>query len=105
MLELSYFPAIDLKATGLNILKLRLKSGYSVKELRDCFGFDTPQSIYKWQQGKNLPSVDNLLVLSILFDTTINDILICDSTVNMAHISDEHRGQSDAHSFYFILLR
>ena len=47
MLELSYFPAIDLKATGLNILKLRLKSGYSVKELQDCFGFDTPQSIYK----------------------------------------------------------
>ena len=70
------FPVIDLSATGANILRLRQARGYSVRDLQHFFGFQEPQAIYKWQQGKSLPSVDNLYALSTLFGVSMNEILI-----------------------------
>lgn len=70
------FPTIDLQATGENIIRLRKASGLTVRELQQYFGFEEPQAIYKWQQGKSLPSVDNLLALSILFGVSMNEILV-----------------------------
>ena len=67
-----------MKATGENIVKLRKKAGLSVKDIQSACGFGTPQAVYKWQQGLALPTVDNLLVLSVLFGVTIDDILIVD---------------------------
>lgn len=69
-------PVIDMDKTGQNIKDLRKKTGMSVKELQKMFGFETPQAIYKWQHGTALPSVDNLLVLSVVFQVSINDILV-----------------------------
>lgn len=73
---MSDFPIIDINATGQNIIKLRKKSGLTVANLQNIFGFSSPQAIYKWQHGKCLPTVDNLVVLSVLFNTSINDILV-----------------------------
>lgn len=70
------FPVIDLHATGENILRLRKEAGYSVRELQQYLGFEQPQAIYKWQSGASLPSLDNLLALSELFQISINDILV-----------------------------
>ena len=70
------FPAIDLHATGENIVRLRKASGLSVRELQHYFGFEEPQAIYKWQQGKCLPSVDNLFALSCLLGVSMNEILV-----------------------------
>ena len=67
---------IDMTATGQNITRLRKTAGISVKQMQDVFGFGTPQAIYKWQHGTSLPSVDNLVTLSGLFDVPIDDILI-----------------------------
>ena len=67
---------IDVAATGKNITRLRKSAGLSVKEVQDVFGFGTPQAIYKWQNGTSLPTVDNLVMLSGLFDVPIDDILI-----------------------------
>ncbi|MCR5625062.1 MAG: helix-turn-helix domain-containing protein [Lachnospiraceae bacterium] len=72
------YPVINLQATGENISNLRKKSGLTVKDIQDVFGFSTPQAVYKWQSGKSLPSTDNLLVLSEIFNVTIEDILIVD---------------------------
>ena len=69
-------PTIDMVKTGKNIARLRKKSGITVKELQDIFGFATPQAIYKWQRGITLPSIDNLVVLSVLFQVHIEDILV-----------------------------
>ncbi len=44
-------PAIDMAATGRNIIKLREAAGLTVRDLQDIFGFTTPQAIYKWQHG------------------------------------------------------
>lgn len=65
-----------MELTGRNIEMLRKKNNMTVRELQECFGFETPQAIYKWQRGSALPTVDNLLYLSILFKVTIEDILV-----------------------------
>jgi transcriptional regulator with XRE-family HTH domain len=70
------YPIINLQATGNNIKKLRKRSEFSVAELQNYFGFEYPNAIYKWQKGECLPTVDNLLALSMLFQVSMNDILV-----------------------------
>ena len=70
------YTGINMKATGRNIRRMREEKGYSVKELQAIFGFKDPQTIYKWQWGKSLPNVDNLVILSRIFCVAIEDILV-----------------------------
>lgn len=72
----SYFPTIDLTATGKNIIKLRKARGLTVKDIQKFFGFEEPQAVYKWQQGKSLPTVDNLFALSVLLGVPMEAILV-----------------------------
>lgn len=74
-------PAIDMVKTGQNILNMRLQAGMSVKDLQEVFGFATPQAIYKWQHGKAMPTIDNLVVLAILFQIHIDDILVINDAI------------------------
>ena len=60
-------PVVDLKATGAQIKSLRIKYGFSVHDIQTIFGFEYPQAVYAWEQGKNVPTIDNLLVLAHLF--------------------------------------
>ena len=72
-------PTIDMVKTGEKIEYLRKARGFTVSELQDCLGFNTPQSIYKWQKGKVVPTIDHLVVLSSLFGVTIDEIIIIES--------------------------
>lgn len=69
-------PVIDMASTGLMITNLREKSGLSVKDLQDIFGFATPQAIYKWQNGKAMPTIDNLALLARVFGVKMEDIIV-----------------------------
>lgn len=69
-------PNIDMIKTGENITALRKKAGLTVKDLQEMYGFATPQAIYKWQSGKALPTVDNLVALASAFNVTIDEILV-----------------------------
>lgn len=69
-------PVIDTARTGANIVTLRKAAGLSVHDLQVVFGFNSPQAIYKWQNGTALPSVDNLIVLAALLQVRIDDILV-----------------------------
>lgn len=75
------FPTINLALTGANIVNLRKAAGLSVQDLQNAFGFNTPQAIYKWQNGTALPTVDNLIALAALLHVRIDDILITDHSV------------------------
>ena len=69
-------PTVNLAMTGANIRAIRKQRGLSVKDLQDIFGFATPQAIYKWQHGESLPTVDNLVALSVIFSVPIDAILV-----------------------------
>ena len=69
-------PTVDLALTGANIVNLRKAAGLTVADVQMVFGFNSPQAIYKWQNGAALPTVDNLIVLAALFGVRIDDILV-----------------------------
>ena len=69
-------PTIDPVLTGRRITDLRKQAGLSVHDLQHIFGFNSPQAIYKWQNGITLPTVDNLIVLAKLLNVRIDDILV-----------------------------
>ena len=68
-------PIIDLQATGKQIKSLMNVGKITVRDLQGLFGFEYPQAIYAWEQGKNIPSIDNLLVLSNLFACRVEEIV------------------------------
>ena len=68
-------PVVDMKLTGQNIASLRIKRGISVREMQNLLGFTTPQSIYKWQRGETLPTIENLAALACILDVAMDDIL------------------------------
>ena len=63
-------------AAGNNIARLRKEKGISVKQIQEVMGFNTPQAIFKWQRGETMPTLDNIVVLSELFNTTIEEIVV-----------------------------
>ena len=68
-------PAVDMKLTGQNIASLRTQRGISVRDLQLMLGFTTPQSIYKWQRGETLPTIENLAALACILGVTIDAIV------------------------------
>ena len=70
------YPVLDPVATGARIRELRKKNRLTVDQVREFMGFESTQSIYKWQRGESLPEISNLYALSVLFETSIDDILI-----------------------------
>ena len=69
-------PVIDMTATGMNITRLRIHAGLTVRDLQAIFGFSTPQAIYKWQRGDAMPALDNIIVLAAVFGVTVDAILV-----------------------------
>ena len=54
------YPNLDLKQSG-NLLRYQIrKSGYSVQDIQNYLVLSCPQPVYRWFQGKTLPSVDHL---------------------------------------------
>ena len=76
---MNHIPVIDMTATGINITRLRVNAGLTVKDLQDIFGFSTPQAIYKWQHGTAMPTIDNLVALAMIFGVTMDDIIVVDT--------------------------
>ncbi|MBQ0072402.1 MAG: helix-turn-helix transcriptional regulator [Spirochaetales bacterium] len=68
-------PVVDIVETGRNIRELRIERNISIREIQRVLGFEYPQSIYNWETGKNMPSIDNLLVLSAFFNTPMEKIV------------------------------
>lgn len=71
-------PCINTAATGQNINRLRIAAGLTVRDIQAVFGFETPQAIYKWIHGTNMPTIDNLIILAALLNVTMDDIIVTD---------------------------
>ena len=65
-------PKIDMYKTGQNIKRIMLEQCMTVKDIQEYLGLAAPQSIYHWFDGRSLPTVDNLYVLSELFGMPID---------------------------------
>lgn len=48
--------------------------GYSQKEVAALLGFESTSRISRWEKGEAMPSVKNLLKLSVLYATLPNEL-------------------------------
>ena len=74
---------ISQEKTGRNIRRLIKKNGYSVQDIQELMGFESPRAIYKWMAGRSLPSIESLVVLSRIFHTYIDSILVTEGDAVM----------------------
>lgn len=72
----SKYTSMDMIMTGHLIKRLVSEAGYSVSEVQHRLGLSCPQPIYRWYKGQNLPSVDNLFILSDMLGLHMEDLLI-----------------------------
>lgn len=73
--------AIDMEETGKNIMSLRKKAGLKVTDIQDAMNFMSPQAVYKWESGKNLPTIDNCIILSRLLGVKMDDLFVINEAV------------------------
>lgn len=84
-------PTINVIETGKNINRMRIEADISVKDMQQVFGFTTPQAIYKWIHGMNLPTIDNMIILAAMFNVTVDEILITEEKVVAIELKKERR--------------
>lgn len=73
---------ISKKKTGTRIRSLLVESGLNVSELQNKMELDSPQAIYKWLNGTNFPSLENLLELSRIFGLSMEEIIVIEEGEN-----------------------
>ena len=69
-------PVLDLEATGTKIKKLMKQRGITPRQLQIILDFPYVQTIYNWFAAKNLPTLDNLVVLAQVLGVTMDDIIV-----------------------------
>ncbi|MBP5697828.1 MAG: helix-turn-helix transcriptional regulator [Treponema sp.] len=84
-------PVLDLAATGAKIKTTLKQKGISVRELRVIMDFPYVQTIYNWFAGKNMPTIDNLVVLAQILGVRIEDLIVTrlvEITLDSADVAD-----------------
>ena len=66
---------IDRVQTGKNIRRFRQSRGLSVMDVSELFGGLARNSIYKWERGDTLPSIDNLYSLAWVFGVSLDELV------------------------------
>lgn len=69
-------PIIDLDATGKRIKAHMTRTGLSAVDVQKELNLTCVATVYHWIHGRNLPTIDNLVVLSRLFGCRVDDILV-----------------------------
>ena len=69
------YPVVDVARTGQNIKHTMQIKGMTVKDIQAFLELSTPQSIYHWFDGRNLPTLDNLYALSELFCLPVDALI------------------------------
>ena len=68
-------PVINKQETGINLRRIMIWRGLSAKDVQDYLGLGCVQSVYRWIDGINMPTIDNLYALSELFQLPIDSIV------------------------------
>ena len=69
-------PIIDKRKTGINIKKMMQEKHITPNDIVEYLHLSCVQTVYRWFEGTNLPSVDNLYALSLLLRVSIDDLVV-----------------------------
>lgn len=70
------YPVIDMRATSTHIKELMDARELSVQDVQNAMGLASPQAVYRWLRGSNMPSVDNLYALSRYLNVQMDDVIV-----------------------------
>ena len=70
------FPLINKRETGVNLRRIMDMRGITPKDVQEYLGLACVQSVYRWTDGVNMPTIDNLYALSELLQVPI-DAIVC----------------------------
>ena len=84
-------PVLDLDATGTKIKTLMKQRGITPRQLQLILNFPYVQTVYNWFAGKNIPTLDNLVVLAKVLDVAMDDIVVT-KMVDVEIDDEEDRG-------------
>ena len=77
------FPLINKRETGVNLRRIMDMRGITPKDVQEYLGLGCVQSVYRWTDGINMPTIDNLYALSELLQVPI-DSIVCGNRVPLA---------------------
>jgi len=81
---------------GDRLHRLREEKNMSREELAQQMNVSR-QAIYKWENNKGYPDIQNLLKLSEIYETTIDDLIKSDPTLqNKINIDEDEKKDDDA---------
>ena len=69
------FPLINKRETGVNLRRIMDMRGITPKDVQEYLGLGCVQSLYRWTDGINMPTIDNLYALSELLQVPIDSIV------------------------------
>ena len=71
---------LDIIATKTKIKNLAGANGYTVTAISKTTGLHT-QTVYAWfsAANKQMPTIDNLVILSDLFNCSLEDFIVCEN--------------------------
>lgn len=100
-------PIINIEKTWINILNLMKKNGITKKDLAEIFRISV-QAVYQKFNPKSLPTLDQILVLSRIFEKPIEEILVIEEVtedeeyeaiIKKAHENNRQSAAYDLTSF------
>jgi len=93
MVNVLVYPIINGAESAKRIKALRKAASLSVSDIQKVLGVSS-QAIYSWENDNltSLPSLDNLVVLAYLYDTTIDNMLV----VNYLAIKPENEDYANS---------
>ncbi len=47
-----------------------------MKDIQEGLKLSTPNTVYKWQNGECLPTIDNLVILAEILDVSMDEIIV-----------------------------
>ena len=69
------FPLINKRETGVNLRRIMDMRGVTPKDVQEYLGLGCVQSVYRWVDGVNMLTIDNLYALSELLQIPIDAIV------------------------------
>ena len=88
---------------GEQLKKLRETKGFSQEDVAKKNGV-TMQAVYKWENDKSCPDIDNLILLSEMYNVTLDELIKGNQNIKeKIHINEEDEDFEKENEFGFYI--
>lgn len=66
---------LNKKFIGENIRRLIVESNHTYEDVADFLQLNSPRVVYDWVNGKKLPSLENIINITLIFNIQLESII------------------------------